>query len=33
MADTPQSGSADEINVKVKTMQPATYELRIPLTV
>ncbi|KAL0048365.1 hypothetical protein WJX82_001722 [Trebouxia sp. C0006] len=32
MADTPQSSSADEINVKVKTMQPATYELRIPLT-
>lgn len=33
MADTPQSGFADEINVKVKTMQPATYELKIPLTV
>ncbi|KAL0042866.1 hypothetical protein WJX79_001929 [Trebouxia sp. C0005] len=32
MADTPQSGFADEINVKVKTMQPATYELKIPLT-
>ncbi|KAL0020050.1 hypothetical protein WJX77_009390 [Trebouxia sp. C0004] len=32
MADTPQSSATEEINVKVKTMQPATYELRIPLT-
>lgn len=33
MADTSSGSTAEEINVKVKTMQPATYELRIPAQV
>ena len=33
MADTAQSSSAEEMNVKIKTMQPATYELKISVQV
>lgn len=29
MAEVPQAGNMDVINIKVKTMEPATYDIQV----
>ena len=33
MAEASQASTSDDINIKIKTMQPATYDVKIPVQV